>query len=215
MATASPFPEGDPRNAAYFENIGKLEQARGLVENEDIRLRGEANKTAQYNISQLQKAEPLSLKNNANRANTEGLATSGILGARQGQTQTQYAGKEYTVGQARTKAIEATTRADERARERFNEGQKGALQKATEEAKTNLLANPPAAAPTAPVNPGGTRVLTGLPGAGGVQPYEETSKGGSVRVGEGNGLALARAPTSQNARTRARQEAIRKALGVG
>jgi hypothetical protein len=146
---ASPFPEGDPRNAKYFENLAALEHSKGRTEAEDAKGREEAASTYKYGTEQLQKQEPLALKANTNRANTEGLATSGILAQRQGVTQTGYAGKEHTLGESRRTAVERFNRGDQLAREGYAEKAKSALTNAEIEARANLEKNPPAAQPPA------------------------------------------------------------------
>jgi hypothetical protein len=81
--------------------------------------------------------------------------------------------------EALNKAQIAYTRANEQEkREIAEQAEKREQTEAIERASA-----PPIAAPAPPYNPGGVRTITGPPGVGGVVPYEEKTKGGSVRVG--------------------------------
>jgi hypothetical protein len=147
MADAAPFPEGDPRNAKYAENLAALEHSKGKVEAEDKRGREETESQYKYNTEQLQGGERLAVRGNMNTANNQGLLQSGLLAARQGQTQVTYGQKEHTLSEGRRKAVEQYNRNDMTAKETYEKDKSAALTNAAIEAKNSLLANPPAPPP--------------------------------------------------------------------
>jgi hypothetical protein len=155
MAAASapapaPFPEGDPRNAKYFENLAALEHSKGKTEAEDKRGREETESQYKYNTEQLQGNERNAVRGNMNTANSQGLLQSGLLAGRQAQTQVQYGQKEHALSESRRQAVERYNRQDQSAREGYERARTGALTKAEIEARNSLLANPPAPPPPPP-----------------------------------------------------------------
>lgn len=167
-----------------------------------------SDETAAYRANQgkLNAAEPTALTNIRNRANAEGLATSGIEGQRQDTQQASFA---RSMGALTTTRQQDTTRINRNMTEagesyadkmkanlaaRESEVQReaqGNAERAPTLGATAATAAPPAVAPpaVAPTNPatainaGGVKTVLGPPGAGGVVPYRETSPRGSVRVG--------------------------------
>lgn len=96
--------------------------------------------------------------------------------------------KAYNAYQEQVNAANAALNKAQIAYARANEQEKREIAEVAErreqtEALQRAAAPPQVAAPAAPINPGGVRTITGPPGAGGVVPYTEKTKGGSVRVG--------------------------------
>lgn len=203
VPSAIPFPEGDPRNSVYSKELAALEHTRGQEEAADKLANEESASQYKYGTEQLQKQEPLAIKANINRANSEGLLQSGVLAQRQGQTQVQYQGKEHSLTQARQTAVNKYNLGQFNAEQKFQDAQAVALAKAEEEAKRELLANPPQPPGFQAINPGGIRTVEGPPNAFGQQPYTERSRSGTVKIGAG--------PWEQRTRERvARQRAAEK-----
>jgi hypothetical protein len=173
-----------PLNANYYANLAALEFAKAQTLGADNAGRQQAETTYNYNRGQLQRAEPLKLTANRNNANAGGIAESGILAQRQGQTQTDFATKGNQVSEQRRAAIEKYNQGDKAAEDAFRVGQNKALAESTEQAKKELLENPPQAQVSYPTLP--AQAASTVPAqAGGVVPYTSNQPGaGFVKVGQ-------------------------------
>lgn len=170
MADTSPFPAGDPRNAAYYENIAALKHAEETTLARGGEERARATAAATYNEGQLSKAEPLSYRANQYRANNEGLLESGVNAGRRGGIATNYAGKRFAVARGLKETTERIARGEAAAKEARATGEARAATNASIEGKRYLEEHPNTAA-----QPGGGVVSTGWQG----QP------GARYRVGPG------------------------------
>jgi hypothetical protein len=145
------------------------------------------------NQGKLNATEPTAMTNVRNRANEEGLATSGIEGQRADQQQASFARSMGALTTTRQQEMDKINRGMGEENEAYKTGrEKIAAEGEVEqekEAQANAKENPTlgstAANAAAPANPGGSRVVTGAPGPGGVVPYSESSRPGFVRVGPG------------------------------
>lgn len=173
-----------PLNATYYANLAALEFAKAQTLGADNAGRQQAQTSYDYSRGQLQKAEPLRLTANRNSANAAGIAESGILAQRQGQTQTDFASKGGQLAEQRRAAIQKYNEGDKSAADAFRVGQSKALAESTEQSKKELLESPPQAqAASYPTL--GAQARSGAPAqAGGVVPYTSNQPGaGFVRVG--------------------------------
>ncbi len=178
------FPEGDPRNAKYGEEMAALLKQREDRKGELISGRGENQANAKYGETQLTQAEPGTYRNNQHRANAGGIAESGINAQRRGGIATDYANKRFNIQRGLTSAENRINRENKRAEENYEGGSARAATKALGEGYNNLLQNPQEDAYAKAANKGGIRRLEGEAGAGGVVPYTETlPNGGFVSVG--------------------------------
>lgn len=180
-AAPTPFPEGDPRNAKYFENLAALEHGYQKSLAEGAETRANARTNAEYATGQIAKAEPEGFRNLRNRANSEGLLQSGVLAGRTGTLASSYGARRYAITHGLQEREGRISRGEQAAKERFELGRSGAATRALEEGKATALANP------------GARTVTGPAGPGGVVPYTEKTAGGSVRVGPGAPTAVVKA----------------------
>jgi hypothetical protein len=195
MAEAGPlvnpgiFNANDPRGSEFAANQAALEHQYGTTLAGDQETLQNERTNAAYQRSLIAKQEPISFKANEARANTEGLLESGVNAGRRGNIQADFVSKGTSVSQKMTQAEARRLAADNIARESEQTGtskniaayQNDKLKWEEEHPPLPPPEAAPAAAPAA--NPGGAKVLTGPVGPGGVQPYEETSKRGFVRVG--------------------------------
>ena len=204
-APGAAFPAGDPRNALYFETVGKLKAGEEKTKAENERVLGTERSNATYKEGLLTQAEPGTYGTNRSRAIREGVSSSGIDAERRGGIATNYANRRYAVQNALKEREGAVARSNKAAEEGYTSGVAGAGTKALAEGAAYLERNPPqaAATPTGPYNPGGTYTATGSPGAGGVQPYEEKVPGGGfVRVGEAKTGKWSRDPATRTIQQR-------------
>src|SRR5450631_848799 len=97
---------GNPYSAKFFATQAALNASleKGLAEES----RNAENTEGQYkyNLGVNAQNEGRALRAGGQRANTEGLAESGVLAQRQGVTQTGAAQKTHALGEGRRKAIE-------------------------------------------------------------------------------------------------------------
>ncbi len=160
MAAGPAYPEGDPRNAEYFETLAKLhQQYEGTIgeiggPTGETGLRKTARENAKYSEGQIAKQEPGGFRNLRNRAGKEGLTHSGILGGRTGSLAAQYGARRFTVTHGLQERENEYTRKEQRAAEKLKGGEAGAAKEALERRKEFLLNNPGAAAEEA-MMPGG------------------------------------------------------------
>lgn len=165
LAPAQAFPNGDPRNAAYGENAAKLEHQLANFRTEYGRELGTARANTTYKQGLISQQEPTGYRNQTNRANTEGLAESGILARNRGTLQSQYANKRFALTQGLKEGEGRLARGLNKNEEALRERAQADAIKALEEGKGNLLKEPPApeggAVPGAAPRP----ATLGLPGA--------------------------------------------------
>lgn len=173
-----------PLNATYYANLAALEFAKAQALSADNAGRQQAQTSYDYNRGQLQKAEPLKLTANRNQANAAGIAESGILAQRQGQTQTDFTSKGGQLTEQRRAAIQKYNEGDKSAEDAFRVGQSKALAESTEQSRKELLENPPQAQASYPTLPA-QAASTAPAQAGGVVPYTSNQPGaGFVKVGQ-------------------------------
>lgn len=145
MAAGPAYPEGDPRNAEYFENIASLQHIYERQQSEGAEGRANARTNAKYAEGQIGKQEPLGFRNLRNRAGKEGLTHSGILGGRTGGLASQYAARRYGVTHGLQEAENRYTRGEQRNKERLEGGEHDAATRALEQRKQWLEQHPEAA----------------------------------------------------------------------
>lgn len=188
------FPAGDPRNAIYWETVGKLEHQRDLRKTgyEEALKKEQAGATLKE--GQLSQAEPNTYAANRYRGVREGVASSGVNTERRGGIATNYANRRYAVQLGLKEGEGRIHKGEQQSRETFEQGKQQAARDAQERAREYLEKNPPTPPPTAAYNPGGERTVLGPPGPGGVVPYEEHSPAGFVRVGAAQPIKWSRDP---------------------
>ncbi len=192
LTAAQAFPEGDPRNAQYGENLAALLKQREGRKAELIQGRGENQASAAYRESQLTQNEPETYRANQHRANAGGIASSGINAQRRGGIARDYANKRFGVQQGLTSAENRINRQNKQAEETYEGGASRAATTALEAGRRNLEEHPPESPYAKAANKGGIRSLEGEAGAGGVVPYTETLPGGGfVSVGRTRAQRLA------------------------
>lgn len=142
-ATSSPFPEGDPRNATYFQNLAALEhQYNTTLAGDEEALRG-AKTNAEYQTNLLAKQEPIGLESLRSRANSEGLLHSGVLAVRAGALQSSYAAKRFAVTSKLQDTEGKVQRLEQGARARREGTEATDTQKALSENYNSLLKEQP------------------------------------------------------------------------
>lgn len=187
------FPAGDPRNALYFETVGKLLQHRERAIGEGQKQAEEGRANQNYREGVLGQQEPQTYAANRYRAVREGISSSGANTERRGGIATNYANRRFANQKAQSDLENRLHQRQIGAEENYNQGVAGAGTAALERARQ--AAEREAQAPAAKAyNPGGERTVTGPPGPGGVVPYEESSPAGHVRVGSAAGIKWSRDP---------------------
>ncbi len=195
-APAPPAGAPDPRDATYWATAAELghQYEHTLASFQE----GLADAKAGFlsNQQKLDVAEPLALTNIRNRANEEGLLSSGAEQQRTGQQQGNYTRSRGLLAtgfqQTQDKANRGMNEAGENYTDKMATNLSGAETRQREGAERQAERQPtlgaPAAAAAGPVpgaNPGGQRTYTRNPPApGNVPGYTETlPNGGFVRVG--------------------------------
>src|ERR1700742_3730842 len=171
MAPTNPgeaFGPGDPRNAAYFQNLAALEHAYQTTLANDKTALANAKTNSEYSQSQLTKAEPGSYSNNQHRANAGGLLESGINAERRGGIASNYANKRFGITHGLQETEGRLQRNDQAAKERKEAGEASAASTALGEGYKALLEQQPTEpAQAASPYPGGVVPKTSVqPGAG-------------------------------------------------
>lgn len=194
----------DPSNpfyATFWANQAALNFSTERILAQEQRATSEANASYAYGRGVNQRAEPLRLTANQNSANSQGLAESGVLAKNQTQTQVDYSQKNQRLQEARRSAVERAQEGERNAVTSYGLDTAKDVAAAQQEGLKEQLENPSSPEGSKPANPGGVRTVAGPPGPGGVVPYTETSRRGSVAVG--------------SATRAAREQARKKAVGVG
>jgi hypothetical protein len=153
----TPFPEGDPRNAKYFETVAQLEHQlnNGLAGDQQDLVAAKA--AYDYSTGQLDRQLPLTLRGTRDTANSQGLLESGQLAQRTGTVESRYAAQRGQMTSRFQQEENRVHQAESSANENFNLGRSRAAQNAREEAKAQLEKEAPndqvpaAAPPGAPV----------------------------------------------------------------
>lgn len=153
------FPAGDPRNALYFETIGKLEHQRDQTKTENERLLGTERAAATYKQGQLTQQEPGTYGANRFRAVREGIASSGVNSERRGGIAKNYADRRFAVTKSLGDREGALARSTKAAEDRYAEGARSAGTHALAEGAAYLERNPPA--PAAPAGPSAAELAGG------------------------------------------------------
>lgn len=163
---AQAFPAGDPRNALYGETITDLRHQFDTTLNELTGEEGKEKANDLYAQEQITKAEPGAFLGQQNRFDKGGLLQSGIFGRERGNLHTQFTGKHFAISHREQEAGERRTTARQRAKEKLEQGEHGAVTKTLIEGYNNLLASNPQeqAAPQATATP----QAQGTPGTPGV-----------------------------------------------
>jgi hypothetical protein len=157
----TPFPEGDPRNAKYFETLGALEHTLNNTLATDEKTLADARASYNYTTGELDHNLPLKLQTTRNTANAHGLLESGQLAQAAGGVEAKYAGeraKQLFGLQGKEDELAQNVNA---AQETANSGRQKAATSALEEGKTELekeVTGAPAATPAAPKAPAPTVV---------------------------------------------------------
>ena len=155
-APATPFPEGDPRNAKYFENLAALEHTLNNTLASDQQDRTDALSAYNYSAGELERELPLSLQTTRNTANAHGLLESGQLAQAAGGVEAKYAAQRGKLVSGLQSEENKLNQNETSAREGFNLGRSKAATAALEEGKTELEKEAPdeqAAPTTAPAAP--------------------------------------------------------------
>ncbi len=145
----------NPYAAKFAEQQAKLNLSleQGLAADKQAA----ENTEAGYKIGLFENAqtEGRALKAGGQKANTEGLAESGVLAQRQGVTQTGYAQKAGKLGESRQKAIEGYQTKALNAEQDYNLNTANNVRAAVTEAEKYAIEHPPApeAAAAAPAVP--------------------------------------------------------------
>jgi hypothetical protein len=161
---ATPFPEGDPRNAKYFENLAALEHTLNNTLASDQQDRTDALSAYNYSTGELGQQLPLSLQATRNTANAHGLLESGQLAQAAGGVEAKYAAQRGKLISGQQSEENKLNENETSAKEAFNLGRSKAATAALEEGKTELEKEGPdeqaapsaaAAAPAASAAPTG------------------------------------------------------------
>jgi hypothetical protein len=149
-AAPTPFPEGDPRNGKYFENLGALEHQLNNSLAGDQRDLTSAQSAYDYSTGQLDRQLPLTLQGTRNTANAQGLLESGQLAQRAGTVEAKYAAQRGRLTSNLQQEEGRVHQAENSANESFNLGRSRAAQQAREEGKAELEKQRPNEPQTAP-----------------------------------------------------------------
>ncbi len=160
----TPFPEGDPRNAKYFETVAALEHSLNSSLAGDKQDLEAALSAYNYNTGQLDRQLPLTLRATRNTANSEGLLESGQLAQRAGTVESKYAAQRGRLTSNLQAEENRIHQAEAQANESFNLGRSKAASQAREEAlaqteKEAPNEQAPAAKTAAPAAPAGPTVV--------------------------------------------------------
>jgi hypothetical protein len=159
-AAPTPFPEGDPRNAKYFETLAALEHTLKDTLATDEASLAAAKASYEYNTGQLDRQLPLTMQATRNTANSQGLLESGQLAQRAGTVEAKYAAQRGRLTSLMQQTEGRITNAERAATEAFNlnrtrsastareEGLKGLEQEAP-----NAQTATPAATTASPIPP--------------------------------------------------------------
>jgi hypothetical protein len=180
-------------DATYWANVAAIEHSYTHTLASDQEALSDDKASFLANQAKLDAAEPTALTNIRNKANEEGLLTSGIEGQRTGIQQAGYTRSRDVLGttnqQDTDKINREMTEAGETRNDDIVKEQTAAEARTQKTAEENAKDNPTlGATPAGPVpgaNPGATRTYTQAPPApGGVGNYTESlPNGGFVKVG--------------------------------
>jgi|SRR6185437_4393302 len=189
-AAPTPFPEGDPRNGKYFEQLAALEhQLNGSLAADKQDLTS-AQSGYDYSNGQLDRQLPSTLQATRNTANSQGLLESGQLAQRAGSVEARYAAQRGRLTSNLQQEQNRVHQAENSAQEAFSLGRSRAATTTREEALAQTEKEAPNELPPA------------APAAASTGPVVISSH------------AQPRSLSRQHARTRAaRQRAARKAVG--
>ena len=178
-------------DATYWANVAAIEHSFTHTLASDQEALSDDKATYLANQAKLDAAEPTALTNIRNKANEEGLLTSGIEGQRTGIQQGTYTRSRDVLGttnqQDTDKINRGMTEAGETRNDDIVKEQVAAEARTQKTAEENAKDNPTlgAAPPPPGGNPGGVKTVTGPAGPGGVVPYTESlPSGGFVKVGQ-------------------------------
>lgn len=135
-AAATPFPEGDPRNAKYFENLAALEHTLNNTLAADKQDLTDAQSAYNYSTGELERQLPLTLRATRNTANAHGLLESGQLAQAAGGVEAKYAQQRGRLASGLQASENKVHQAEQSAREAFNLGRQRDAVTALEEGKT-------------------------------------------------------------------------------
>jgi hypothetical protein len=170
-------------DATYWANVAAIEHAFTHTLASDQEALSDDKATYLANQAKLDAAEPTALTNIRNKANEEGLLTSGIEGQRTGLQQAAYTRSRDVLGTTNQQDTDKINRSMTEAGETRNDNivreqvaAEARTQKAAEEnAKDNPTLGAVPAAPAAPV-PSGAPGLNIMPGKGTAQPTTGSPK---------------------------------------
>lgn len=180
-------------DATYWANVAAIEHSFTHTLASDQEALSDDKATFLANQGKLDAAEPTALTNIRNRANEEGLLTSGVEGQRTGIQQAGYTRSRDVLGttnqQDTDKINRGMTEAGETRNDDIVKEQVAAEARTQKTAEENARDNPtlgavPGVAPT-PANPGAKVSYTRAPPAPGGVPgrTEQLPNGGFVKVG--------------------------------
>ena len=129
----TPFPEGDPRNARYFEQVAALEHQRSNSLASGQQDLADAQASYKYGLGQLEQQLPLTLQTTRSTANRQGLLESGQLAQRVGTVESKYAAQRGRLASNLQAEENKVNTADQQANEAFALGQSKAAQATREE----------------------------------------------------------------------------------
>lgn len=153
-AAPTPFPEGDPRNGKYFENLAALEHTLKDTLATDEASLASARSSYAYNAGALDRQLPLTMQATRNTANSQGLLESGQLAQRAGSVEAKYAAQRGRLTSGLQQTEGRITNAERSATDAFNLGRTRSASAAREEGLKGLENEPQApAAPAATAAP--------------------------------------------------------------
>ena len=197
----------NPFTAQFWAQVNALNLSTAREMAREQQATRQTNAAYEYNRGVNARAEPQRLTANRNTANTQGLAESGVLANRQGQTQTGYAQKGARLNETRANAVK-----------RFQTNEKGITEKYGADIGVALAAQQEKGVPTAeaegaqPTTPG-PAPTPGVPqpGAAGNLGKWTNVPGGSVRINNAQGpriISGQRQPTTLSPRKAAARRAV-------
>lgn len=140
---ATPFPQGDPRNAKYFENLAALEHALSNTLASDQQSLADAQSAYNYSTGELAHQLPLTLQTTRNTANAHGLLESGQLAQAAGSVEAKYAAQRGKLASTLQSDANKINQNEHSAQEAFNLGRVKAANAAREEALKQTEAEAP------------------------------------------------------------------------
>lgn len=203
VPAATPFPEGDPRNAKYFENLAALEHTLNNTLAGDQQALEDAGASYKYGTGELDRQLPLTLQATRNTANSQGLLESGQLAQRAGSVEAKYAAQRGQLTSNYQSQVDRINQSEHSAQESFNLGRTRSATEAREEALKQTESEAP-----------NEHAGSGPPTVIGQRPQPTTGAARASGVVKPPPSTIARPPGGRNQNAR-RRAAGRAAKGTG